>query len=55
MQKENATDSESADLNRYRQAVSVAYNFAKNRLQEQKSKDGGQAPGSFDNLDKQEA
>jgi len=55
MQKENATDSESADLNRYKQAVSVAYNFAKNKLKKQKLKDGGQEQGSFDNLDKQEA
>lgn len=55
MQKENATDGESADLNRYRQAVSVAYNFAKNKLEKRKSKDGGQEPGSFDDLDKQEA
>ena len=55
MQKENATDSESADLNRYRQAASVAYNFAKNKLEKQKAKDGGKKSGSFDNLGKQEA
>jgi len=55
MQKENATNSESADLNRYRQAVSVAYNFAKNKLQEQKAKDGEQRPDFFDDLNKQEA
>lgn len=55
MQKENATDNEADDLSRYKQAASVAYNFARNKLEQQKTKDGGQERGSFGNLDKKEA
>lgn len=55
MRKENATDNEAADLNRYKEAASVAYNFARNKLEKQKSKDGGQDRGSFGDLNKQEA